>query len=95
MVWDKTNNSHNDGFKLTTKSVSAGNNIFENGIEIENGYHYNGSGKEAFGGANEWNHITIRIPLGENEKHLSDKICNEFKLFIDGLVKKHNLDKKR
>lgn len=39
-----------------------------NAYEIEFGYRINGSGKEAFGGADKWPHITLRIAFEEGQE---------------------------
>lgn len=52
-------------------------------IEIEKHYHYNGSGKQAFGGAEKWPVLTLQIDFETGKEQECNKLAEQLKQFID------------
>jgi len=66
----------------TLSGKIARNNESENAIELECHYNYNGSGKQAFGGAIKWPVITLNWAFQEGEETHRDVIARRLKKFV-------------
>jgi len=97
MEWKESIMEHSagKGKKWRVPLVIAGNELYENSLEIDCKWHYNGSGGDAFGGAEHWPYIQIEMALVSGEEELRDKIAEEFKDFCEIIIKKYSLNEKR
>jgi hypothetical protein len=97
MKWKKENIelSGGNGVRWEAMLYSTGNERCNNGVEIQNKWHYNGSGETAFGGAKQWPHIDLSISLCGGEEKLAEKIVDDLKKFVEVLANRNSLDKKR
>lgn len=53
---------------------------------IEIGYHYNGSGKQAFGGAEKWPSLKIQIDFEEGQEDSAKLFLKKLQPHIDILL---------
>ena len=53
-------------------------------IEIEKHYNYNGGGDNAFGGAEKWPVLTLRVDFETGKEQERDELIEELKKFLDG-----------
>jgi len=66
--------------------------LSSNGIRVSAIYHYNGSGKESFGGADKWPVIRVIFSLPEGRTETRDKIAIELTEFCEELQKKYGVE---
>ena len=52
-------------------------------IEIEKHYHYNGSGKQAFGGAKKWPVLTLHVDFETGKEKERDELAEKLKKFLN------------
>lgn len=60
-------------------------------VEIEKTEHHNGSGEGAFGGADSWPAVRLRMPFPDGREDLQQLFIDELKTFVDAFLEKHNL----
>jgi len=53
-----------------------------NAHEIESGWHYNGSGAQAFGGAASWPHAKLDVSFQTGEEAKRDAFVEALKKFV-------------
>ncbi len=82
------------GWEEHTRGARTARNYYSsNGVIIEATRSINGSGPQAFGGAEEWPAVTVRISLPEGRNDLRALLVEEMKTTIDRFLEKHGLDK--
>lgn len=52
-------------------------------IEIEKHYHYNGGGKQAFGGAEKWPVLSLHVDFETGKEKERNELAEKLKQFID------------
>ena len=95
MVWKKEKDSNmriKNTFVYTRKGVMGRNYKACNAHKLEEHYNYNGSGDDAFGGANEWCVVTLHIGLQEGQEKLRTKLGKELRNFTEKFIKENKLD---
>jgi hypothetical protein len=50
---------------------------------VEVHWHFNGSGKDAFGGCDKWPVVSIEVPFEEGKESLADEFAARMRDFID------------
>jgi hypothetical protein len=83
--WKKINHSENLDPALIeeyTSSGKEGNTITENAHRIKLSYRYNGSGKEAFEGADKWPVVDIQISFPENCEDKAKKFIQKIMFYL-------------
>jgi len=73
------------------KGVLGNNAGCSNAHELEIGFSYNGSGKEAFGGADQWPTIKIKIAFPSDRQDLANTIGKELMEWIDERLSREGL----
>jgi hypothetical protein len=72
-----------DGIRYSRPGVIARAIECEDAIWIEVHKNYNGSGPEAFGGAEEWPVITLRWSFDESASSQVDELRKQLQAFVD------------
>jgi len=54
-----------------------------NGFTLEQAHHYNGSGDDAFGGAEEWPHLKLNLGFEEGQEIEAAAFAEKLMEFID------------
>jgi hypothetical protein len=80
--------------KYTRSGRYAGerNDCTNGAAEIRIKKHYNGSGLQAFGGANEWPHVTLGVSFPAGEEAMAMLLVLQLQVLVDGFMTKHGLD---
>ena len=63
----------------------------DGGVDVECGWHYNGGGPGAFGGASHWPHVSTSVSLPAGREDLRDELATELKETIDQFLEKKGL----
>jgi len=84
--WTPAGSSMCGGGKLRKEFAAAGklgrNYSCSNAHEIQAGYHFNGSGDKAFGGAREWPVVKTVIAFQEGQEKERDAFVEALKTFV-------------
>lgn len=81
--WKKGSRSDKTHKVEQRQGKSANNCVFENAHEIERHYHYNGSGRDSFGGAKQWPALKVHISFCVGEEKKRDALAKKIKALID------------
>lgn len=58
-------------------------------IEIKVGFHYNGSGAQAFGGAKQWPHVALHMNFPTHRQDLANSFAEELQKLALAFVENH------
>jgi hypothetical protein len=63
-----------------------------NGVELREGYRYNGSGNKFFGGASQWPVVTLHVSLPEGRLDLRRDLAQILMKGVDKFLADHDLE---
>lgn len=65
--------------------------LFENGVEIELGKNYSGSGLGSFGNFREWPTLNLKMSFPPGRPEIMAAFASELQVLIDTFVEKNDL----
>ena len=63
----------------------------ENAHTVRNGFNYNGSGEDAFGGAKSWPVVTATVSFPTGRDDLAKRLTGDLKTFVDEFLTRNGL----
>jgi hypothetical protein len=73
------------------RPTSNGGEVISNGIEIDTGHLYSGSGPEAFGGISKWPRVRVEVTIPVKRYDIQDELVKELKSCIDKVLDKYKV----
>lgn len=73
----------------------AGHVLYDNVYVIDVHSNYNGSGKQAFGGAKEWPVVDVQIAFEATEQAKAERFAVEIAKFVDTWLEKEKIKEQK
>lgn len=84
--WNRNKRFHGKGIIYEREGLLACDYRTSNAHVVEVHYNYNGSGGDAFGGADEWPVVTCKIGFQEGQEAEADALAEKIRNLIDAEV---------